>query len=595
METPFALLWFAAKTAVRVVGVGAAADLIVDVAPALWRDFKKVVGLGDNEAANDISASIVSRPDLQKKVNEQLEAVAQAPPDELRKLIKEIVKEVAGNQTKEVRQAVASYLAKVPASVRRNLQRDNDPTGTTVPPDLVVIKPEDLLSFLPPLQEPAACPPAADRPVRVTLTATAGIHLGHSYSFEGHDTFLVGRGDQAHFRLPSGDRFFSRTHFMVEVNPPRCSLMDLGSRNGTHVNGQRVQSVQELKDGDTIKAGHTIFQVRLEELSPELPPPQRATVEFVPERPAPRAATAGGLCPVCQAPLHKAATLCPACRALAGTQEQPIAGYQIIRELGRGGMGVVHLAVREADNSVVALKTITPAQAGSAKQVDRFLREACILQQLDHPLIVAFRDMGTCDDLLYFAMAYVPGIDAAQRLKKDGPLPVGRAVVWIGQLLQALDYAHAKGFVHRDIKPANLLIVDEGGQEKALLADFGLARVYQASTMSGLTLRGDVAGTMAYMAPEQITQFRESKPGVDQYSAAASLYNLLTGKMIFDLPKDYAQRLLTVLHQEPIPILQRRPDLPAALAQTVHRALAKDPHQRFADARAFRLALMAAQ
>ena len=152
-----------------------------------------------------------------------------------------------------------------------------------------------------------------------------------------------------------------------------------------------------------------------------------------------------------------------------------------------------------------------------------------------------------------------------------------------------------KGFVHRDIKPANLLIASAGGKETALLADFGLARVYHASPLSGLTLRGDVGGTMAYMAPEQITQFREAQPAADQYAAAAALYHLLTGKTIFDLPKHPAKRILMVLHDEPISILQRRPDLPRPLAQTIHRALAKDPAVRFPSARGFRQALVRTQ
>src|SRR5262249_39332353 len=144
-----------------------------------------------------------------------------------------------------------------------------------------------------------------------------------------------------------------------------------------------------------------------------------------------------------------------------------------------------------------------------------------------HPNIVAFQEMGESEGRLYFAMDYVRGTDAAALLKEHGPLPVARAVGLVRQMLRALDYAHAKQFVHRDIKPANLLVAGAGGQETARLADFGLARVYQASQLSGLTMTGDIGGTVAFMAPEQITNYREAKPPVDQYAAAASLYNLL--------------------------------------------------------------------
>src|SRR5436305_7393039 len=115
-------------------------------------------------------------------------------------------------------------------------------------------------------------------------------------------------------------------------------------------------------------------------------------------------------------------------------------------------------------------------------------------------------------------MDFVAGSDAAQLLKHHhGPLPVVRAVDLVCQLLQALDYAHAKGFVHRDIKPANLLVTRDGPRETVKVADFGLARVYQSSPLSGLTMKGDRAGTIPFMAPEQIISLREARPPVDYY------------------------------------------------------------------------------
>src|SRR5437899_5978631 len=109
--------------------------------------------------------------------------------------------------------------------------------------------------------------------MRVTLTVIGGPHEGQTFSFSGHDTFLVGRSKRAHFRLPTKDRYFSRAHFLVEVNPPRCRLMDMASRNGTYVNGQRVQTT-DLCDGDQIRAGRTILRVSVEAdvLPPRLPP-----------------------------------------------------------------------------------------------------------------------------------------------------------------------------------------------------------------------------------------------------------------------------------------------------------------------------------
>jgi serine/threonine-protein kinase len=256
-------------------------------------------------------------------------------------------------------------------------------------------------------------------------------------------------------------------------------------------------------------------------------------------------------------------------------------------------MGVVYLATRLSDASQVALKTIRPAVAASEREVECFLREANILRQLRHPQIVAFHQMDRAREVLYFAMDYVPGTDASRLLKRHGPLAVGRAVRLVCQVLEALQHAHGQGFVHRDIKPANLLVSGEPGYETCKLADFGLARVYHASPLSGLTLLGDVGGTIPFMPPEQITHYRDTSPAADQYSAAATLYRLLTGHYLFDLgnaPKE--QQLSKILLDQPVPIHDRRADIPEPLAQVIARALEKEPAARFPDAAAFRDALL---
>ncbi len=208
-----------------------------------------------------------------------------------------------------------------------------------------------------------------------------------------------------------------------------------------------------------------------------------------------------------------------------------------------------------------------------------------ILQNLDHPRIVAFLEMRELQGVLFFAMEYVRGTDASRAKDRHGrDLPIRRAVGWVREMLQALDYAHAKGFVHRDIKPSNMLVEQVNDAETIRLADFGLARVYQNSTLSGLTIKGDLAGTIAFMAPEQIIHLRDAKPRVDLYAASASLYWLLTGRHIYNLPDSLDKQIVTVLQDPPVPIRSRRPDVPPRLADVIHRALAKDPEQRFADA-----------
>jgi pSer/pThr/pTyr-binding forkhead associated (FHA) protein len=448
----------------------------------------------------------------------------------------------------------------------------------------------------------------------LTLTAVEGPHKGQTFTFFGHDVFLVGRSKQAHLQMR--DSYFSRTHFMIEMNPPDCRLTDMGSRNGTYVNGQRVQTA-DLRHGDRIKAGHTVLliAIRMQAADPNSAAPlDTPTLGAVGEEvrqgtviqsyvPPPPMADSRPVTLV-ETPVATPAEAAVETASVAAADSLPgsavpipppdfpaVPGYRLVRELGRGGMGVVYLAEREADGTRVALKTVLPAVAANRGQVERFLREANILRELQHANIVCFKDMGQAASRFYFAMDYVEGTDAAKMLREHGPLPVRTAVRMICQLLSALDYAHSKGFVHRDIKPANLLVTEEGGKKLVKLADFGLARVYQASRMSGLTMQGDVGGTVAFMPPEQITQFRQVKPPTDQYSAAATLYTLVTGKLLFDFVPGAAPSLSIVLQEEPVPIRQRRPDIPEELASIIHRALAKEPASRYPDVRAFRAAL----
>ena len=389
--------------------------------------------------------------------------------------------------------------------------------------------------------------------MRITFQVTAGPLAGQEFGFDRHDVFLVGRSPNAHCRLPEDDPYFSRVHFMIEVNPPRCRVTDMGSRNGTFVNGRPVRMF-DLHDGDKIRAGHTVMNVQVEKVTdgraetwdddgagatkadillrsdthPELgsrsgPTETSPVLEFpgVTAR-RPRAGFDDGS---------------DAFPAVGPAGRPEITGFRIDRELGRGNMGVVYHAARAADGTEVALKVILPHEADNPMTVQRFLREAEVLGQLNHPNIVKFLETGQAGPVLFFAMEFVNGTDVASVMKERPRFEPRTGVRLAIQVLDALAEAHGKGMVHRDIKPANVLLAElPDGKRQVKLADFGLARVYRASRLSGLTLHGDMGGTPAYMAPEQITNYSGVTPAADQYSVAAMLYHMLTGFYIMDLP-----------------------------------------------------------
>jgi serine/threonine-protein kinase len=400
--------------------------------------------------------------------------------------------------------------------------------------------------------------------MKLILSITEGPHQGKEFTFTEHDSFLVGRVDDAHLQLSYDDPYFSRRHFLLEINPPRCRLLDFRSRNGTFLNGQRVETA-EVMNGDTIKAGHTVFKVTIEAGDPADQP----TVAYQPgEMSADLSGTGSWVQPT-----------------------QGLKGYEIIRELGRGGMGVVYQALRLSDRMPVAVKIIHPSKQSKKQQIERFIRESKILEQLDHPNIIQLHESYLGGETIFLAMELVNGPDTGKSLAENGPMKLQIAVRIVCQMLAGLAHAHDLGFVHRDIKPSNLLI-HHGDKKVTKLADFGLARVYQASQLSGVTMQGEIGGTPAYMPPEQITHFRDSKPTGDQYSAAATLYTLLTGKHIYDFPRRQSVDMLVhIATEDPIPLRERNRDLPEGLAEIIHHALNREAEDRFPDVREFRKAL----
>jgi YVTN family beta-propeller protein len=254
-----------------------------------------------------------------------------------------------------------------------------------------------------------------------------------------------------------------------------------------------------------------------------------------------------------------------------------LAGYRIQALLGRGGMGVVYLAEQLGPRRQVALKLLLdPATASEAFRT-RFLRESELAAAIDHPNVLPVYDAGETDGVLWIAMRHVDGIDLAALLARDGPMAPEQALGITGQVAGALDAAHARGLVHRDVKPANILLaVEEGAITHAYLADFGLTK--RVGGVRGLTVSGQVLGTIDYVAPEQV-QGGPVDGRADQYALGGVLFECLTGVVPFRRDSELAV-LWAHVHDPPPRIGEHRPDLPAELDEVVDRALAKAPGDR---------------
>jgi serine/threonine-protein kinase len=426
--------------------------------------------------------------------------------------------------------------------------------------------------------------------MQVNLRVLAGPYKGRVFPFEQHDTFLIGRSNEAHLCLPD-DRFFSRNHCLLEINPPRCFLRDLGSTNGTFVNGKRVNAAY-LKHGDQLQGGATVLMVEVSAgWEREETVDRQPSIVFV------ECLNCGRREQVqASSPDEKLTFLCEDCRAEMKRSPQPIPGYDMVRLLGRGGMGCVTLGREQKSGRAVAIKTLLPEAAVSDKSMRRFMREIEVAASLKHPHIVEFLDRGTHNGVVFLITEFVNGPDAAKLADaRGGILPYSVAVTITMQILDALAHAHAHGFIHRDIKDQNILVCDaETAAPKAKLTDFGLAKNFAQSGMSGVTMAGEAAGTIAYMAPEQLRNFRDVRPQSDIYGLGMTAYSLLTGEMALDLAgkPSVADTVKAIFEQPLIPLARRAPHFPAALCEVIDRALHKDQSQRWQSATAMRTALL---
>jgi len=387
------------------------------------------------------------------------------------------------------------------------------------------------------------------------------------------------------------DRLLSREHFRVVVDPPLCTLEDLGSTNGTKLNGLRVESTP-LRNGDLITAGDSAFDVVVNRTTSDGTFPIHCLGcgrGAPPDLDLPRAD-----------PDTPPIWLCDQCEALRRKFPDTHPDYLIERQIGIGGMGEVYFARQLSVNRPVAIKMLPSTGAASERSRDYFRREMLVLKDLlmpsgqCHPNIVAFYDIFEIDGQFQLIMEYVAGRNALEWVGSlTTPLPYGTAARIGRLLLSALDYSHTKGYVHRDVKPSNLLIVGPPHRPQVKLSDFGLAKSFRENEgFVGLTHQGDIGGSIGFLSPDHIRDFRDIKETADLYSAGATLYYLLTlNYPYFDFDPRRNDAYSIILENPSVPLRAHRPDAPEGLERALRKALEKHPRDRWKSAAAMSEAL----
>jgi eukaryotic-like serine/threonine-protein kinase len=261
--------------------------------------------------------------------------------------------------------------------------------------------------------------------------------------------------------------------------------------------------------------------------------------------------------------------------------------YELDSEIGRGGMGIVYRAKDRRLKRTVAIKLLPPELSFRSDIKTRFLREAETAAQLSHPNIVPIYTVDETEGLVYFVMAYVDGENLAKRIFERGVLPADEVRRILRDVADALAYAHERGVVHRDIKPDNIIIAAQTG--RPMVTDFGIARAVSDGD-SRLTATGMAIGTPAYMSPEQAAGERTIDGRSDLYSLGIVAYQMLAGEPPFVAGSTPAM-LVKHISERPIPVQQRRADMPDDLARAVMLMLEKDPANRFPSASAVVAAL----
>jgi pSer/pThr/pTyr-binding forkhead associated (FHA) protein len=439
----------------------------------------------------------------------------------------------------------------------------------------------------PPTAAPAGKPPSVSAEAGEELVITAGTASGRRLTLG--DELVIGREVSGEGKL-NDDHELSRRHARVARDATgQLTIEDLGSANGTFVNGERVRGHQVLKVGDSVQIGSTTLQLidvgrapapssRAPATPTPTPTPAPAPARR-PPAPANRPPAAANRSP---APPRRPPAPAPrsADREALASDLPPntvFAGCRVEEVISHGDMGVVYRAEELALQRPVALKLIIPEYSRDERFRERFRRESMIAAAIDHPNVIPIFDAGDESGVLYITMRLVEGTDLRALIAAEGRIEPLRAARIVRQVGAALDAAHARGMLHRDVKPPNVLL---GRDDHVYLSDFGLAK--RAASVGELTRQGSIVARAEYVAPEQI--LNESVDArSDIYALGCLLFEALTGEAPFARWEEGPGALAHLDAPRPSPV-ELCPDLPREFDDVVRRAMAIDPSERYPSA-----------